>query len=54
MCAYKKESLPQVFAAILKKLSAQCANKVNYGTSHKKKKQILKECNINPFYTGNS
>ena len=33
MCADKEDSLIQVFAAILKKLSAQGANKVNHGIS---------------------
>ena len=31
MCAYKKESLLQVFAAILKKLSTQGTYKVDFG-----------------------
>ena len=31
MCAYKETSLLQVFAAILKKLSAQGTDKVDYG-----------------------
>ena len=33
MCAYRKESLLQVVAAILKKLSAQGTKKVDYGIS---------------------
>ena len=49
MCAYKKESLPQVFAAILKKLSAQCANKVDYGTSHKKKNKFQRNAILTHF-----
>ena len=31
MYAYKKKSLPQIYSVILKKLSAQGANKVDYG-----------------------
>ena len=36
MCCYKEDGVLQVFAAILKKLSAQGTNKVDYG------KHILK------------
>ena len=36
MCSYKEDGVLQVFAAILKKLSAQGTNKVDYG------KHILK------------